>query len=585
MEYKWSLKELYEGFETDKFQNDFKKLKEEIKKFNEFTKEAFKDTLDAKNKLETYISMVNSFSKYSVLSAYSFLRLSVNAKDMEASKYSELLDEQFSELTSSDYFFVNFLKQIDNLDDLISESKVLKEHEFYLTYNKTQSKYLLSEKEELLMAKLKITGSTAWEKQRDYLTSVLPVKIKDEIITLSECRNLAYDKNQDTRKKAYEAELESYKQIDSSIAFALNSIKGEVLTNIKLRGYETPLEMTILDSQMDKQTLDALISSMEDYLPVFRKFYKKKAELLGHKEGLPFYDLFAPVGDIDLSFTYEEAKNYIIDNFTKFSKKLGDYAKKAFENSWIDVKPLDGKAGGAFCYGLHPLRESRILTNFTGSFDNVLTLAHELGHGYHGECLNDATYLNSDYSMPIAETASTMCETIIIRSALSKASKEEEALILENYISGILQTIVDIYSRFLFERELFEKRKEGSLSVEELNELMISSQKKAYGDGLSHKYLHPYMWICKTHYYNADANFYNFPYAYGQLFSTGLYNLYLQKGDEFIKQYDDLLLATGKNNLRDIGKIINIETRSKEFWISSLKLIEKDIEKFIALDI
>lgn len=228
-------------------------------------------------------------------------------------------------------------------------------------------------------------------------------------------------------------------------------------------------------------------------------------------------------------------------------------------------------------------RESRILLNFGGSFGDVVTMAHELGHGFHGECLKNESILNSNYPMPIAETASTFCETIIKKAAIKDATEKEALSILETEISDCTQVIVDIYSRFLFEKSVFEERKESALTVERIKELMLNAQKEAYGDGLDENYLHPYMWAWKPHYYDANYNYYNFPYAFGLLFAKGLYAEYLKKGSDFVGEYERLLSITGKNKIADITKEVGIDIHDKEFWKNSLKTIEEDIEKFIML--
>ena len=195
-------------------------------------------------------------------------------------------------------------------------------------------------------------------------------------------RNMAYDKNSEVRKKAFDAELKSYEEFNESAAAALNGIKGEVITTTKMRGYSSPIEMTLKNSRMDRDTLDAMLGAMKESFPSFRKYFKKKGELLGHKNGLPFYDLFAPMGKSDMTFTYEEAREFIVKNFRNFSEELADFADNAFENNWIDAETREGKRGGAFCANLHVIGESRVMSNFTGSFSDVTTLAHELGHAY-----------------------------------------------------------------------------------------------------------------------------------------------------------------------------------------------------------
>ena len=323
-----------------------------------------------------------------------------------------------------------------------------------------------------------------------------------------------------------------------------------------------------------------MLKVMKESMPYFRKYFLKKAEILGHKNGLPFYDFFAPIGEVNMEFSYEEAKDLILENFSSFSNKLSDFALKAFENKWIDVYPREGKRGGAFCSNLHCIGESRILTNFTGSFSDVITIAHELGHGYHGEMLNHETYLNCDYPMPIAETASTFCETIVKNALLKKSSVAEKKVILENDISDNAQIIVDIMSRFLFEDKVLELRKNGSLSAQELCEIMLDAQIKTYGEGLDKNYMHKYMWVCKPHYYDADYNYYNFPYAFGLLFAKGIYSKYINDKKDFCSDYDEMLRMTGSSNLIEVARYMNIDLHDIEFWRSSIDIIRNDIENF-----
>ncbi|MCK9444349.1 MAG: M3 family oligoendopeptidase [Tissierellaceae bacterium] len=585
---RWSLKELYPSFEDEGFLEDVEKFNGLIVEFNQWADENFNDVNDGTEKIEKYIEYSKEIStRFSRMYSFASLTTSVDAKNEVALQYIDKLMVKYTDLTKPQVQFQKFIKETDNLDELIDSSDLLKEHAFYLRQIKEYSKYMLSEKEEVLIAKMANTGSKAWTNLHNMITSTLMVDIEIDgelkSLPLPAIRNMAYDGDQIVRKTAYEAELKAYEKIDESSAAALNGIKGEVITVADLRGHKSPLEETIIQSRMDEETLNAMLTAMEEFLPVFHKYYRKKAELLGHKNGLPFYDMFAPMGQVNRTFTYDEAKNYIVDNFRTFSDKLADFAKNAFENDWLDVEPREGKRGGAFCSNLHSIGESRIMSNFSGSFSNMTTLAHELGHGYHGSCLKDESILNSGYPMPIAETASIFCETIVVNAALKEADDQEAFSILESSISDAGQVIVDIYSRYLFETELFERRKNHSPSVNELKEMMVEAQKKAYGDGLDHDVLHPFMWVNKGHYYSAGRNFYNFPYAFGLLFSKGLYAEYLKRGEEFVGEYDDLLNATGKNNIADVARRMDIDVRNPEFFRSSLRLIEKDIERFIEL--
>lgn len=585
---RWSLDELYSGFDSEEYQNDLKKIKESISNFNKWSDENLIEKNNPKEKLELYIDYTKKISaSLTKLTTFASLTSSVDANNEEALMYLDQLSVLGAELTKPKISFQNFVKEIDNLEDIINSSEILTEHKFYIEEIKRSAKYMLSEKEEVLISKMRNTGSRAWTNLQNKVVSNLLVDIElngeKKSLPLPMVRNLAYNKDASIRKKAYKAELKAYEKIEESSAAALNGIKGEVITLTELRGY-TPLEEVLLQSRMDRESLDSMFTAIKEYLPVFHKYYRQKAKILGHENGLPFYDMFAPVGNVDINFTYKEAMEFVVDNFRTFSDRLANFAQNAYENNWLDVEPREGKRGGAFCSNIHPIGESRIMANFEGSFSNMTTLAHELGHGYHGLNLRDESILNSRYPMPIAETASIFCETIVENAQLEKSTDKEETLgILEASISGAGQVIVDIYSRYLFETKLFEIRKDHPLSVEELKSIMIESQKAAYGDGLDHEFLHPYMWICKSHYYSAGRNFYNFPYAFGLLFAKGIYAEYLNKGKDFVAEYDKLLNATGKNNIKDIAAMVDIDITNPDFFRSSLSLIEKDIDKFIKL--
>lgn len=585
---RWSLNELYDSFESEAYKADSKRILEMISEVNTFAEKELTIAEGAKEKAEKYLRYDETLTKLiSKVLSYASLTMAVDARNEVAKENYARIAMSLSELTKAEVLFTRFIAAIENLEEVIDSSDVLKEHEFMLKEIRKNARYLLSNEEEMLISKMSNTGSKAWTNLQNILTSTLLVDVEldgeKKKLPLPAVRNLAYDKNPDVRKKAFEAELSAYEKVEESSAAALNGIKGEVLTVSELRGFSHPLEETLLQSRMEKETLDAMFTAIKESLPMFRKYLKRKAQLLGHEKGLPFYDLFAPMGESQLHFTYEEAMDYIVKNFNTFSTRLGDYARNAYEKNWMDVEPRDGKRGGAFCSNLHAIGESRVMANFDGSFSNMTTLAHELGHGYHGFNLKDESILNSSYPMPIAETASIFCETIVVNAALKEMDDKEAVTILEQSISDATQVIVDIYSRYLFETKLFETRKDHPLSVKELKSYMVEAQKEAYGEGLDEDVLHPYMWLNKTHYYSAGRNFYNFPYAFGLLFSKGLYAVYLKRGDEFVPEYDTLLSVTGKKDIIEVAEMMNIDVTKPDFFRDSLKIVEKDIEKFLSL--
>ncbi len=590
MKMTWDLTPLYESFDSKEFNNDYETVKKYIQEYTEYAQKNYtKENLSNAQKVLEHTIEFNI--KYGTLVrrlfSYCSLTRSTDVRNNVATVKMGQLMQVNSEMTKPSVMFVNYLKNVENLQAIIENSELLKEHEYYLTEAKKESDYLLSDEAEILLSKLTQTGSTAWAELKEKAQSTLMVDIEmdgqKQTVPLTKVRNLAFNKEQNVRKMAYKAELDSYKQIEEVAAAALNGIKGEAITVAKMRGYESVLDKTLQDSAMDKQTLDAMLEAMKDSLPEFRKYYKAKAKLLGHTDGLPFYDIFAPIGDAVKTYTYEEATNLVEKTFRDFSNELGDMAKRAFDEAWIDVEPRDGKRGGAFCSNLPFINQSRVLLNFDGSFGNVKTLAHELGHAYHGQCIAKESILNTSYPMPLAETASIFCETLMKNSFLKDANEQEKLTILEGSLLGAGQVIVDIYSRYIFETALFENRAERKLSADELHKMMTDAQKEAYGDAIDHNYLHHGMWINKSHYYSAGRNFYNFPYAFGQLFALGLYANYKNNPATFETKYNDLLAATGKMKIADVAKLMDIDVHDKNFWKSSLDVIIDDINTFINL--
>lgn len=588
MDLNWSLRELYESFEGQDFKADLKKLDQLIAEYNTEVSHMTQNHENESSKLERYIDLVEQIRLLiDTLGSFAVLSMSVNSKDEQAIKYEDIINQKVSDLAAADTKVSEWMSQIEHLDALIKGSDKLKPFEFYLKEIVKLQAHMLKEKEEMMLAKLKNTGSTAWANYKNLLISNhkvdLEVDGKVEALPLTVVLNMSSAKEHDVRKSAYEAEIASYKKIEDGVAAALNAIKGEVITTAKLRGYKSPLEMTLEQSRMTKATLDAMLVAMKEALPSFRKYLRRKAELLGYQNGLPFYELYAPVVDEEMTFTYEEGKAFVEAQFATFDESLAAFASRAFREKWIDVLPKEGKVGGAFCSGIHAIGQSRILLNYGDHLGDTITMAHELGHGYHDACLKDESILNTSYPMPLAETASTFCETIVKKAAIKTFDKKAAFAVLETEISDATQVIVDIYSRYLFESEVFRLREVSNLTVEQFKELMLDAQRTAYGDGLDQDYLHPYMWTWKPHYYDADYNFYNFPYAFGLLFAKGLYAEYLKDKVNFPSAYKKLLQVTGKMSIEDVTQSIQIDVTKPDFWRASLKIVEEDINEFIRL--
>ena len=577
---RWNLDILYTGFDTPEFLGDMESLGALVKDFEDFAGGA--DKLNTKELLLGFIKKNEALSNViSKLAIYANLRYSADTRDSDAASMLGRIMASASALAAPSAKLNNLIASVEDLDDTIDSTPDLHDYKYLLTNVKRDSKYLLSDGEESIMARLNLSGANAWSDLQSSLTSSVKVDYRGEKITLSAARNLAYSPDSDVRRDGYEAELKCYDSIKDSVAFALNSIKLQVLTECDIRGYKSPLAKSLYQSRMKEETLDALLSAMQEYMPVFRKYLNAKAKALGHKDGLPWYDLFAPMGKCDKVYTKDDARDYLLGIFSGFDTELHDMVKCAFDNEWIDFYPREGKVGGAFDCGVPSAKESRVLTNFDGSFSDVVTLAHELGHSFHDRQVFSHSVLNQEYSMPVAETASTFNEVLVMETAIAAATdKDEKLALLESQLMDTTQIIVDIYSRFLFEKSVFENRPNEFMSADRMCELMLNAQSEAYGDGLNKELMHPYMWLCKGHYYSGGLSFYNYPYAFGGLFARGLYAKYKKEGASFVDTYKAMLKATSVSDVEDCALIAGVDLTDRRFWCEGLKTVAEKIDEF-----
>lgn len=576
----WNLNPIYTGFDDPRFEEDLQALRRTVRDLEELTQHLTGDSTALLKRGLTLQERLQELAEK--LLCYAELRQAACTTDAEAGSKIGKIMGVYSDSAAPVAAFEGWLAAIPDLDSLIASDPLFEEYRFILERKKLGSLHLLPGIGEKVMAKLKISGSNAWAELQQYLTSTVKVTYRGEEINLSAVRNLAYSAEAEVRKDAYEAELACYSSIEDSVAYALNSLKLETLNECELRGYESPLARTLEQSNMEKKTLDAMFAAIDQKLPMFRRYLKAKAHTLGHENGLPWYDLFAPMGKSSTRFTTQDARDYLVELFSHFDDELSGMVARAFDEEWIDFYPRSGKAGGAFCSGVSCIGQSRILTNFDGTLGDVVTLAHELGHAFHNQCIADHRPLNHDYSMPVAETASTFNECVVMNHAIAQAADDAEKLnLIESQLQDVTQIIVDIYSRYRFEDAVLRRRKEEFMGAAELCRIMLQAQADSYGDGLDSALRHPYMWLCKSHYYG--STFYNFPYAFGGLFARGLYAKYAQEGASFVPIYKKLLHTTTVATAEDAAKVAGIDLTDKEFWLSALAEVEEKIDMFCAL--
>jgi pepF/M3 family oligoendopeptidase len=580
----WDLDSIFPGLDSEPFHqsmHDMDARLDDLDKFlieHQITPEpsASTDIGAVTNAIEGYLERINASRRtLGPLRLYIWCSVDTDTSNDLAQRRSSELDPYIVRVQHLMTQFQSWLgKQSALLPDVLSRSEIARAHTLYLQVTAEQSRYLMSYAEESLAAELAPSGMKAWTKLHSKLWSTFKIPLerdgKVEQLPMPEIQNLAmFNPDGNVRQRAAEAEMAGWASMREPLAAALNGVIGAKVTLNKRRGRTDALHAALDQARIDRATLDVLLSAIQYSLPAFRQYLKAKAIALG-EEVLPWW--------ADRRYTYSEAKTFITTQFDRFSPHLGNYAKRAFELNWIDAEPRPGKEGGAYTHAVPDAGIARILCNFDGSLAQVFFIAHELGHAFHSHCQAGKTRQQCESPMTLNESASLFCETLVTDQALANAASPQEELAILNLFLGttVIANVVDMTHCYLFEKEVFERREKAELSADELCEISQRCQAAVFGDGLDPNHLHPYAWTSLPHNFMSHISYYNFPYAFGLLFSLGLYAQYQQRGDAFIP----LLSSTGEMIPSELAAQFGINLRDPSFWKASLGLIEKRILRF-----
>ena len=603
MEYKQALADFTAGMDE---------LDELLATADKFTREA-NDHFDFAQWLATYLDANNKCAEIGgTLANYAYCIYSTDTTNTAYLNNISKVEEMSLRTVQQNIKFSTMLTAHQKyLSEFYTRFPRFSEYTYILEETIKETMHQMTASEENLATDLQRTGGDAWSRLHEQIIS----NLHDENgKTFNALRNDAYAPDAQLRRESWKKEVSLLKQNEISFSAALNNLKGETVTLNKRRHWDEAIDRALFSSRMEKKTLDALIGAVEDSLPLWRTYLQTKAALLrkadatasktagtAEHKGLAFYDLFAPLADptptahteraketlLSKQWTFAEAKEYILKEYNSFSTAMGDFAKHAFDHDWIDAEVHAGKVGGAYDQDFAKGHQSRILSNFTGAFSDIVTLAHELGHAYHFSCMKGKDQCFFNYPMTLAETASTFAETIVKQDAIKTCGGFDKMNLIELDLQDVCQVLVDILCRFYFEKSVFEERAKGELNADDFNRLMRQAQERSYGDGLNDEKTvdgsdyterHEYMWAVKSHYYSTGLDFYNFPYAFGQLFAAGLYMRAKNEGADFAKTYASLLSDTGSMSCEDLCKKAGFDITTKKFWSSGIEMYAKELE-------
>ena len=556
---RWDLAPIYPSLDSPEFTGDLDQLAAWIDALvTAIPAESLRRSIDRINEIRVLLDTAVSYA------AALLTTDTANPVYLAAVGRTEKLGVAFANAMTA--FAISCASRRDEFD-----APELADYRFFLTRTADSADHLMSREEESLASEMLLVSGKQWARLQEALNS----SISADGVTLTELRCRAGLDDRHARREALRRELALLKEHEVAFCYALNGAKGTGLTLGRRRGWESPLEQSCRLTRITSKALSALIGAIEKSLPLFRRHMGIKARLLG-LEKLDWHDVAAPVGSSARRYTFEETRRIVVRAYSGFSPEMGAFAAKAFDRRWIDAEPRRGKIGGAYCKTFYKARESRILANFDGTFDSVLTLAHELGHAYHGSIVLQGPPLLSDYPTTLAETASLFGETITFHELVRDLSREEALPVIEGMLSAANQSCVDILSRYYFETAYFEKRKEGELTPRLLCDLMTEAQDRSYGEAVATR--HPYMWAVKSHYYLEGLDFYNYPYAFGQLLALGLYKRSV--GDRaFPSLYKKFLIGTGRMEARDVARLAGCDIEDESFWLESIGVLAPWVDK------
>ncbi len=586
---RWSVADIHESLESRSFNEAMERIGAEATRLV-----ALFDEHDVRGVEPRPVTAADGESADAVIDAYNSLgeelqelgatvyaTVTTDSRDELAQSLASRLDVQEAVIGPLLARLADWVHSL-GVDELAAVSERVAEHRGPLSRLEERADHQMTETDEGLYAELRTTGSGAWGRLMQDVTSQLTTDVdfpdgRTATLPMPAVRGLATSTDPDVRRAAYDAEMRAWPTVTTPVAGAMNAIKGEANTVNRRRNWDSPLDASLFANSVSRPTFNAMQSAVTAALPDFRRWMRTKAQLHGHDGGLPWWDHVAPLPHVSASISWSEGIDWVRAAFSTYSHQLAGIVDRALDEQWIDAEPRDGKTGGAFCMSFTGDR-SLVLLNWAGSVDSAQTTAHELGHAYHNTTLAGRTPLQKRVPMALAETASIFCETLAVEAGLARLEGPERLALLDVDLAGTNQVVVDIRSRFLFETAVFERRASGTLGISELNELMLDCQREAYGDGVDTDYQHPYMWVLKPHYYG--SHFYNWPYTYGLLFGLGLYARFRNDPERFRVGYDDLLSRAGMDTAEELGAVFGLDVTDEAFWTASLDVCRDRISQY-----
>lgn len=583
----WDLESIFAGgSSSESLQQELQQISTKMKEFHQLV-DAF--TPNAENQVEalTEILAVHEEIQKSFTECGSFIEAlnSANIHDQQAKLltgqlYSNLPAFQLATTILNKKFASYSEEDWQNLMTHFSQIA------FRLSEMRRDGQELLDEQSENIINTLALDGQSAWSQHYDTIVASIQIPFNGEMLSAGQAFNtMMSSQDKAVRQELFEKWEQAWSEKADIFADTLNHLDGFRLNNYKLHGIDDFLKQPLEYNRLDKETLDMMWGTIQKNKQPIIDFLTRKAQLFG-KDKMDWQDQDAPIvlGDFEeRRYTFDQAADFIVENFKKFSPKMSEFAQMAFDKAWIEAEDRPGKRPGGYCTSLPKSQESRIFMTYGESVNEVSTLAHELGHAFHSHVMWDLPTLNQDYAMNVAETASTFAELIVADATLKEAKTDEEKInLLDVKLQNAIAMFMNIHARFIFESNFYAARQKGLVATDEITRLMVEAQKEAYINGLGS--YHPHFWAAKLHFFIDEVPFYNFPYTFGYLFSLGIYAKASQHTDGFEDQYIALLRDTASMTTEELAKKhLDTDLHQATFWQAGIDMVLKDIATFMEL--
>lgn len=579
----WDLSQLYSGIHDPKITKD----KSEVQKLaNAFTKKykgkISNDKLTAKDLLSA-IKEIEALEEklYVYLNFASYLYSQDTKSPKVGAFYQE--SQEFSNKIATELLWFNL--EIQGLSDKkakeLLKSKDLESYKHYLSHLRVFSPFRKSLPEEEIITKMNQTGAEAFVRFYDEKSSSEEFEYKNKKLSYPEIASIMKDDaNYKNRKLASEAYSKTYKNNSKFYTFVLNTLLLDKKVSDEIRGYKYPQQSTFLGYEVEPKMVDTLANTVQKNYSLSEKYYETKSKVMGRK--LYEWDRYSKLfyDKTDKKISWNQAKNIVLTSFREFDEEFANIAELFFNNGWIDAKVSSTKRGGAFCSYCVPSQNPYILMSYTGSVEDVMTLAHELGHGIHAYMSRDNTLFNFYPSTATAEIASIFGESLVFDYLYKNAKdKKEKINLLSNKIQGSFATIFRQTLFYLFEEEIHKARREkGELSTDNINNIFQTKLQVMFGKGLTLTDQHKYWWMPVLHFYH--YNFYVFTYAFGEALALALYQNYKTEGTKFVQRYKKALKSGGSLSPKEITGMMGVDIGDSQFWQKGIALLENYVTEF-----